>query len=43
MLDEINKYFKEKKGFKVKIEVYFESSRTSVMELLLKIVNGYRG
>ena len=33
MLDESKKYFKEKKGFKVKVEPYLESSRTFVMEL----------
>ena len=44
MLDEFKKVFlKEKKGFKVKKEAYLESSRTSVMELFEKIVNGYRG
>ena len=42
MLDEFkNIFLKEKKGFKVKTEAYWESSRTSVMELFEKLVNGY--
>ena len=43
MLNKFKKYFKERKGFKVKVEAYLESSRTSVWSFFVKITNGYRG
>ena len=33
MLNELKIYFKERKGFKVAVEPYLQSSQTSVMEL----------
>ena len=33
MPDKLKKNFKEKKGFKVKVGAYSESSRTSVIDL----------
>ena len=33
MVDELKKSISKKKGFRVKVDAYLESSRTSVMEL----------